>query len=95
MIRNDAELELVRQNLANIEAAIEWWRQRLLPHNEQNFNLYAGALLDFRDEFQADIDAYLGTMTVPAKHAAGKTAPTDTKTLQPTRDDRTGSGQVT
>lgn len=59
MIVNDAELELARQNLANVEAAIESLRKELLPNHERNFQLYARPWLDLQQEFQADIDAYL------------------------------------
>jgi hypothetical protein len=59
MIVNDAELELARQNLANVEAAIESLRKKLLPNHERNFQLYARPWLDLQQEFQADIDAYL------------------------------------
>jgi hypothetical protein len=59
MIVNDAELELARQNLANVEAAIESLRKELLPGHQRNFQLYARPWLDLQQEFQADIDAYL------------------------------------
>ena len=61
MIANDAELELARRNLANVEAAIESLRKELLPGYERNFQLYARPWLDLQQEFQADIDAYLSS----------------------------------
>ena len=70
MITSDAELELARNNLANVEAAIESLRKELLPDHERNFNLYATPWIDFRDQFQADIDAY-----VQAKTAQGNGPP--------------------
>ena len=94
MITNDAELQLTRKLLADAEATIEWYRERLLPHHEQNFNLYAGPWLDFRDQFQADIDAYLRSKTVPANGPTGPIAPTG-KDLEPASDDRAGGNQVT
>jgi hypothetical protein len=95
MITNDAELKQARENLANVEAAIESLRKELLPNHERNFNLYAGPWLDFRDQFQADIDAYLGTAKVPADGTSVNKEPTDTKALQPARDDRSGGKQLT
>jgi hypothetical protein len=59
MIANDAELELMRQNLANVEAAIESLRKELLPGHERNFRLYAQPWLDFKQQFEAEIEAYL------------------------------------
>jgi hypothetical protein len=59
MITNDSELEIARQNLANIDAAIESLRKELLPSHEQNFNLYAQPWLDFKNQFEAEIEAYL------------------------------------
>jgi hypothetical protein len=95
VIASDAELELARKNLANVEAAIESLRKELLPHHERNFNLYARPWLDFRDQFQADIDAYLRAKTTPAKGAAGSVEPTETKALEPAGEDRAGSKQIT
>ena len=59
MITNDSELAVVREQLANCEAAIESLRRKLLPNHERNFQLYARPWLDLQQEFQADIDAYL------------------------------------
>jgi hypothetical protein len=59
MIANDAELELARQNLANVEAAIESLCKELLPGHERNFRLYAQPWLDFKQQFESEIEAYL------------------------------------
>jgi hypothetical protein len=59
MITNDSELEQTRQNLANVEAAIESLRRELLPGHERNFRLYAQPWLDFKEQFESEIDAYL------------------------------------
>ena len=67
VITNDAELEQARKNLANVEAAIESLRKELLPDHERNFYLYARPWLDFQDEFQADIDAYLVNGPAPGR----------------------------
>lgn len=59
MITNDAELEVVRSQLAHVDAAIEDLRKTILPKNEKMFHLFAEAPLDMRREMQGDIDAYL------------------------------------
>lgn len=59
MITTDSELAIVREQLANCEAAIESLRRELLPNHERNFQLYARPWLDLQQEFQADIDTYL------------------------------------
>jgi hypothetical protein len=95
MITNDAELEVVRQQLGRVEAILSSLREEVLPKSERMFNLFAESWIDMRQELQADVAAYLGTATVPAEAAGGKTAPTETKTLRPVRDDRAGGNQVT
>ena len=67
MIMNDFELDKARQNLANINAAIESLRKQLLPNHERNFNLYAQPWIDLQQEFQSDIDAYL-ERTTPSRN---------------------------
>lgn len=69
MITNDAELELTRQNLANVEAAIESLRRKLLPDHERNFRLYAQPWLDFKQQFESEIEAYLNTRS-PSRNGA-------------------------
>lgn len=90
MITNDEELAVIRQQLARCERAIESLQKELLPHNERNFNLYAGPWLDFRDQFQSDIDAYLRAKIVPANGPTGIAEPTKPKALEPAGGDRGG-----
>lgn len=59
MITNDSELAIVREQLANCEAAIESLRRKLLPDHDRNFQLYARPWLDMKQEFETDIEAYL------------------------------------
>lgn len=59
MIVNDAELEVVRRQLEHVEAALESLRKKLLPGHERNFNLYAQPWLEFKQQFESDIEAYL------------------------------------
>jgi len=95
MIKNDAELEFIRRQLARIDAAIEDLRRNVLPKSESRFNLLSEAPLEMRQSLQSDIDAYLGTTTVPAGDATVKKEPTDAKTLQAAQDDRAGGDQTT
>jgi hypothetical protein len=95
MINNDAELEAVRGQLAHIDAAIEDLRRNVLPKSESMFKLLTEAPLEMRQSLQADIDAYLRTTTVLANGTRVNKEPTDTKSLQPARDDRAGSEQTT
>ena len=81
MITNDDELTVVRRQLARCESIIDSFRKELLPHNERNFKLYAGPWLDFRDQFQADIDAYLSGRTQPRADDAGRPAEAETPTV--------------
>jgi hypothetical protein len=59
MITTDSELAIVREQLANCDAAIASLRRELLPNHERNFQLYARPWLDLKQEFEADIDAYV------------------------------------
>jgi hypothetical protein len=95
MITNDTELEVVRRQVAHLDAAIEDLRRNILPKGEQMFNLLAEAPLEMRRSLQADIDAYLGTATVPADGATVDKESIDAKALQPARDDRGAGNQVT
>jgi hypothetical protein len=90
VITSDAELELARKNLANVEAAIESLRKELLPDHERNFNLYARPWLDFRDQFQDDIDAYLRAKTARANGPPRTGEGTDMKSVGLAGDGRAG-----
>ena len=82
MIANEAELERARQNLANVGAAIESLRKQLLPNHERNFNLYARPWIDLQQEFQADIDAYLGKPSPSRNGVPAQAESPDTKPLE-------------
>jgi hypothetical protein len=60
VIRTDAELEVVRQQLHLAEAALDACRRDFLPHNEVQYRLFAGSTIDLIQSLRADIDAYLG-----------------------------------
>jgi hypothetical protein len=76
MITNDSELAIVREQLANCEAAIESLRRKLLPDHERNFQLYARPWLDLQQEFQSDIDAYLRSRA-PSANGSPRSKVTD------------------
>ena len=92
---NDDELEVVRTQLAHIDAAIEDLRRNVLPKSEQMFNLFAEAPLEMRQSLQADINAYLRAKTIPANGVAGRAEPAGPTALAPAGDDRAGGNQVT
>jgi len=56
MIRNEAELVVVREQLALAESALESLRRRLDGH--RNFALYAEGPIDQIAELKAEIAAY-------------------------------------
>jgi hypothetical protein len=95
MITNDVELEVVRSQVARLDAAIEDLRRNVLPKSEQMFNLFAEAPLDMRQKLQADIDAYLRAKPVPANGPAGAIEPAEAKTLESAGHDRAGGSPVT
>jgi hypothetical protein len=95
MITNDAELEVVRSQVAHLDAAIDDLRQTVLPKSEQMFNVFAEAPLEMRQSLQADIDAYLASKTVPADSPTEAVDPAGPKVLAPASEDRAGGNQVT
>ena len=95
MITNEEELAIVREQLTRCDAVIESFRKELLPNHERNFNLYARSWIDMRQELQADIDAYLGTTTVPADGSADKVEPAEANPPDRAGDVRAGGNQVT
>jgi hypothetical protein len=95
MIRDDAELEVVRGQLAHIDAAIEDMRRNVLPKSESMFNLLVEAPLEKRQTLQDEIDAYLRAATVPADGVTASKELPDAKTLQPARLERGGGTQTT
>jgi hypothetical protein len=95
MITNDAELEVVRTQVARLDAAVEDLRRNVLPKSEQMFNLFAEAPLDMRQELQTDIDAYLRAKTASANGPTGSVEPLGGKALEPAGDDPARGNQVT
>jgi hypothetical protein len=82
MITNDAELAIIRDQLAHCESAIDSLRKKLLPNHVRNFNLYAGPWLDLQQEFQADIDAYLSSRAPSANGVPVPSKSSDTRPLE-------------
>ena len=82
MIANEAELEQTRQNLAGVEAAIESLRKELMPDHETNFRVYAQPWLDFKAQFEADIQAYLRQSEASSNGVPPRAEAADTKSLE-------------
>jgi hypothetical protein len=60
MIANDAELTVVREQRAHVEAALDSIRRDVKPKNEKMYHLMAESYIDMLQTLQSDIDAYLG-----------------------------------
>lgn len=63
MIRDDAGLAHVRDQLRRAESILESYRREFLPHNEVQYRLFSGSTVDLIRSMRADIDAYLGIGT--------------------------------
>ena len=74
MITNDAELSVVRQQLGRVEAALDSLRRDVKAKNENMYELLAGSYIDMLQSLRADIDAYLGIVTLP-ENAADRQVP--------------------
>jgi hypothetical protein len=59
MIRSDEDLAVQQKMLAIVEGIVESWRKKLLPHNPENFALYAEGAIEQADILRAEINAYL------------------------------------
>src|SRR5262249_23620427 len=58
-------LEVVRSQLGRVEAALDSLRRDVKPKNENMYALMAESYIDLLHALRADIDAYLGIITVP------------------------------
>lgn len=65
MIQNDSQLAVVREQLDTAEAAIDALRRDVRPKNKQMYDLMAESYIDMLLELRAEIDAYLGIVSVP------------------------------
>jgi hypothetical protein len=76
MITNDAELEVVRKQLARVEAALDSLRREVKPKNEKTYQLMAETSIDLLHALRSEIDAYLGIAPLPVradrKHTAAE-----------------------
>lgn len=82
MITNDTELEVVRKQLAHVDAALADLRRNVLPKSESMFNLFAEAPLELRSSIQADIDRYLEGSTPPLNELPPRHESTEIRTLE-------------
>lgn len=65
MIKNDQQLDVVREQLATAQSALESLRKEVLPKNEQMYGVMAESYIDMILELRGEIDAYLGISEVP------------------------------
>lgn len=70
MIRNDAELELVRQQVARLETAIHSFSKTVRPRSERNFRVMIEGHVDHLWPLRREIDDYLGISAVPESDPA-------------------------
>ena len=66
MIQNDQQLEATFQALGCLCRAVASLRERLLPANPSQYDLFAEGPLDEISKIQAEINAYLGLTGRPA-----------------------------
>jgi hypothetical protein len=59
LITNDAELQVVRWQLARVEAALDSLRQEVKPKSASRFSLMAESYIDLLTSLRVDVDAYL------------------------------------
>ena len=59
MIRNQADLELTKSQLALVEDALYSLRQEILPKSEARYALMAEGYLDEIQKLQAEINEFL------------------------------------
>jgi hypothetical protein len=71
MITNDAELQITRERLGLVEAALDSLRRDVKSKNERLYALMAESYIDLLLSIRGDIDAYLGIAPYAAR-AAGK-----------------------
>lgn len=71
MIGNDEELRATHEALGNLYRGLAALRQRLLPINPRQYQLFAEGPLDEIRKLQTEIDAYLGLYQVHATESAG------------------------
>jgi hypothetical protein len=60
MIRNDAEFQNTRQQLALAQQALKSLAEEVRPQSEERYALMAESYLDLIRELQLDLDTYLG-----------------------------------
>jgi hypothetical protein len=65
MIDNDDQLEVVRKQLATVEAALIALRRRMLPQHEGQYRIFAEGYIEQILELRAEMDQYLGITTAP------------------------------
>jgi hypothetical protein len=76
MITNDAQLAVVRGQLAHVEAALDSIRRDVKPKNEKMYDLMAESYIEMLQSLRSEIDAYLGTVAPPEKlEAEHRTCP--------------------
>jgi hypothetical protein len=65
MIRNDEQLTVVREQLARVESALAALRRDVLPVNPRLYEVMSESYAATIQQLRAQIDEYLGIITVP------------------------------
>lgn len=65
MIQNDQQLEVVREQLATAESALDSLRREVRPQSAAMYTVMAEAYVDMILSLRAQIDAYVGIVAVP------------------------------
>jgi hypothetical protein len=61
MIANDEQLQLVNEQVATLESALESLAKTVRPRSEMQYRVFAEGYVDQLAILRADIDAYFGT----------------------------------
>lgn len=65
MIKSEKQLEIVREQLASAQAALDSIRREVRPKSEKMYQLMAESYIDMVLSLRAEIDAYLGIAPIP------------------------------
>jgi hypothetical protein len=65
MIKNDQQLDIVREQLGLAESALDELRSEVRPKNEKMYQLMAESYIDMVLSLRSEIDAYLGISPIP------------------------------
>jgi hypothetical protein len=75
MIENQDQLQAAIQAIGRLYLGLASLRERVLPVNPRQYELFAEGPIDEISKIQSEIDAYLGLPQVQAEHVLRETPP--------------------